>query len=118
VIVAQRLKRMNRILGKLQRMPGTKIARMEDIGGCRAVLANPAELDAVLRRIRRRWDVVRDRDYWRSSSRSAVTGSRNQSPQRATAGTSLGGGYLGGSGLDRVTLLCCRIRAGLTVHRL
>jgi ppGpp synthetase/RelA/SpoT-type nucleotidyltranferase len=63
VIVAQRLKRMNRILGKLQRMPSTKIARMEDIGGCRAVLANPAELDAVLRRIRRRWDVVRDRDY-------------------------------------------------------
>ena len=63
VIVAQRLKRMNRILGKLQRMPGTKIARMEDVGGCRAVLATPSELDGVLRRIRRRWDVVRERDY-------------------------------------------------------
>jgi len=63
VTVAQRLKRMNRILGKLQRMPDTKVARMEDIGGCRAVLATPDELSAVLRRIRRRWDVVRERDY-------------------------------------------------------
>lgn len=63
VVVAQRLKRMNRILGKLQRMPSTKIARMEDIGGCRAVLATPAELTGVLTRIRKRWDVVRERDY-------------------------------------------------------
>lgn len=63
VVVAQRLKRMDRILGKLQRMPDTKVARMEDIGGCRAVLATPAEAAAVLRRIRRRWDVVRERDY-------------------------------------------------------
>jgi GTP pyrophosphokinase len=63
VVVAQRLKRMNRILGKLQRMPRTNIARMEDIGGCRAVLATPAELTGVLTRIRRRWIVVRERDY-------------------------------------------------------
>jgi hypothetical protein len=27
VVVAQRLKRMNRILGKLEPMPGTKVAR-------------------------------------------------------------------------------------------
>lgn len=44
VVVAQRLKRRDRIIGKLQRMPQTKLARMEDIGGCRAVLAAPAEV--------------------------------------------------------------------------
>ncbi len=63
VVVAQRLKRMNRILGKLERMPDTKVARMEDIGGCRAVLRNPSEVMGVLRRIQRRWDVPRLRDY-------------------------------------------------------
>jgi putative GTP pyrophosphokinase len=63
VVVAQRLKRMNRILAKLQRMPDTNVARMEDIGGCRAVLGSPAEVAGVLRRIHRRWDVVRERDY-------------------------------------------------------
>jgi ppGpp synthetase/RelA/SpoT-type nucleotidyltranferase len=63
VVVAQRLKRMDRILGKLQRMPGTNVARLEDIGGCRAVLARPDDVTGVLRRIRKRWDVVRERDY-------------------------------------------------------
>lgn len=63
VVVAQRLKRMDRILGKLRRMPATKLARMEDIAGCRAVLAAPSEVDGVLRRIHKRWDVVRERDY-------------------------------------------------------
>lgn len=63
VVVAQRLKRMDRILGKLQRMPKTRLARMEDIGGCRAVLASPDEVAGVLRRIHRRWQIVRERDY-------------------------------------------------------
>jgi putative GTP pyrophosphokinase len=63
VVVAQRLKRMNRILGKLVRMPDTKVARMEDIGGCRAVLRTPAEAAGVLRRIQRRWEVARLRNY-------------------------------------------------------
>jgi putative GTP pyrophosphokinase len=62
-VVAQRLKRMDRILLKLERMPKTNVVRLEDIGGCRAVLASPAEVNGVLRRIRRRWDVVRERDY-------------------------------------------------------
>lgn len=63
VVVAQRLKRRDRIIGKLRRMPKTKLARMEDIGGCRAVLASPAEIQGVLRRIHRNWDIVRERDY-------------------------------------------------------
>lgn len=64
IIVAQRLKRMPQIVNKLVRFPGTKLARMEDVGGCRAILpgGRPA-IDGVLRRIRRNWDVKRERDY-------------------------------------------------------
>lgn len=64
VIVAQRLKRLPTIIDKLVRMPKTKLARLEDIGGCRAVLpGGRGEIDGVLRRIRRNWNVIRERDY-------------------------------------------------------
>lgn len=64
VIVAQRLKRMPQIVGKLVRFPDTKLARMEDIGGCRAILpGGRSEIGGVMRRIKRNWDVKRERDY-------------------------------------------------------
>lgn len=64
VIVSQRLKRMPTILGKLARLPSMKLSRMEDIGGCRAVLTGGApEVAGVLHRIQRRWTVKRLRDY-------------------------------------------------------
>ncbi len=63
VIVAQRLKRLPQIIHKLGRMPDTKLARMEDIGGCRAVLIDRREIDGVLARIDKNWDVKRRRDY-------------------------------------------------------
>lgn len=64
VIVAQRLKRLPTILDKLIRMPKTNLARLEDIGGCRAVLPGGRhEVEGVLKRIRRNWDVIRERDY-------------------------------------------------------
>lgn len=64
VIVAQRLKRMPQIVHKLVRFPDTKLARMEDVGGCRAVLTGGGdEIYGVLRRIKRNWDVKRIRDY-------------------------------------------------------
>jgi len=46
-------------------MQGTNLARLEDIGGCRAVLQDGEELRRVLRRMRRRWNdtIVRNRDY-------------------------------------------------------
>jgi hypothetical protein len=44
-------------------MPDTKVARLEDIGGCRAVFTESAAIDGVRSRIKRRWDVVRERDY-------------------------------------------------------
>jgi putative GTP pyrophosphokinase len=47
----------------LVRMPAMDITRMEDIGGCRAVLDEPREAAGVLRRIERRWEIARFRDY-------------------------------------------------------
>ncbi len=63
VIVGQRLKRFGRILDKLQRLPSMRLSQMEDIGGCRAVLSNPKEVEAVARRIRRKWEVREESDY-------------------------------------------------------
>jgi putative GTP pyrophosphokinase len=62
--VAQRLKRETQIIDKLARHPRMKLARMQDIGGCRAVLPGGApEVQKVLDRIERaRWDIRGDVD--------------------------------------------------------
>lgn len=39
-IVAQRLKRMPTIISKLERLPWLKLSRMQDVGGCRAIVAS------------------------------------------------------------------------------
>ena len=38
ILVAERLKRMDSIVGKLQREEGMQLYRMQDLGGCRMVL--------------------------------------------------------------------------------
>lgn len=64
LVVAQRLKRTPQVLAKLSRFPKMSLSRMEDVGGCRAVLADGAEVEAVLGRICGRWNVKRPpRDY-------------------------------------------------------
>jgi putative GTP pyrophosphokinase len=64
IIVGQRLKRMPQILNKLQRFPSMRLSQMEDIAGCRAILQGAhAEVTGVLRRVRRNWEVVYERDY-------------------------------------------------------
>lgn len=71
VAVSQRLKRVPRIIRKLQRTVGsptgrTALPRLEDIGGVRAVLRDGAELERVRRRVERYWknDYAREpRDY-------------------------------------------------------
>jgi putative GTP pyrophosphokinase len=63
VPVVQRLKRREQIINKLSRLPDTRLSNMGDIGGCRAVLRDRSQVDAVLRRIRKNWDIhgrVRD----------------------------------------------------------
>lgn len=66
VVVSQRLKRVPRIVRKLHRMGNSNLARIEDIGGCRAVLRDGPELERVKARIVRQWkgSFARDpRDY-------------------------------------------------------
>lgn len=63
VVVVQRLKRAPQIVSTLVRFPTMNLARMEDVGGCRAVLANSGQVNAVRERIEARWDVKRLHDY-------------------------------------------------------
>ena len=46
-IVAQRLKRMPTIISKLSRLPWLKLSRMQDIGGCRAIVSSADDAFAV-----------------------------------------------------------------------
>jgi putative GTP pyrophosphokinase len=57
VPVVQRLKRREQIIFKLVRFPNSKLSNMGDIGGCRAILRDWAQVDGVVRRIRRNWSV-------------------------------------------------------------
>jgi len=59
----QRFKRMDRILPKLLRFPKMRLSQMEDIGGCRAVFETGDDVNAVARRIRRRWPHARISDH-------------------------------------------------------
>lgn len=52
-IVSQRLKRFWTIVDKLEREPTMALSRMQDIGGCRAVLTSIEEIRAVEHRLRR-----------------------------------------------------------------
>jgi putative GTP pyrophosphokinase len=53
VEVTQRLKRIPTILDKLVREPAMELGRMQDFGGCRAVLESIADVRAVERRVTR-----------------------------------------------------------------
>ncbi|HEX3040949.1 MAG TPA: RelA/SpoT domain-containing protein [Solirubrobacterales bacterium] len=67
VVVGQRLKRRPQILNKLERFSSMRLTQMEDIAGCRAILAGGApQVAGVLRRIRRNWDIVGIDDYVKS----------------------------------------------------
>lgn len=63
VEVSQRLKRVPTILGKLQRQPTMKLATMQDIAGCRAVLDSIEELRRVQRRLSKNRPPVHVDDY-------------------------------------------------------
>ena len=63
VLVTQRLKRMSQIVHKLERMPQTNLARLEDIGGCRVILNSPDKIEWLIEKIETTWTVVRKHDY-------------------------------------------------------
>jgi hypothetical protein len=65
VAVGQRLKRKRQIIAKLAR-EGTKLARMQDVGGCRAVVDTAPEVILAADRIERSgpyYDIIRRSDY-------------------------------------------------------
>jgi putative GTP pyrophosphokinase len=65
-IVAQRLKRAPSIILKLQRFPGMKLARMQDIGGLRTIVGSVARVrrvEASYRASRFEHDLVSSKDY-------------------------------------------------------
>ncbi|MDU0327222.1 RelA/SpoT domain-containing protein [Microbacterium sp. KSW2-21] len=64
-VVSQRLKRLPRIVRKLANMGSSNLARLEDIGGTRAVVPGLREQEALCAHIERRWghSIRRTRDY-------------------------------------------------------
>lgn len=58
----QRLKRLIQIVQKLNRHDGMKLSRMQDVGGCRVVLATPHEVSLIATKIERYWS-PRPKDY-------------------------------------------------------
>jgi putative GTP pyrophosphokinase len=63
ITVGQRLKRFPTIVDKLCRHPDMNLARMQDIGGCRAVVATEEEARAIFAHLKRRWAWRREYDY-------------------------------------------------------
>lgn len=67
--LGQRLKQIGTIANKLARMPRTNLARLQDIGGCRATLLDQETVDRTIDALRRRarrgsaWDIVKVDDY-------------------------------------------------------
>lgn len=65
-LVAQRLKRLPSIRAKLQRFGGMKLSRMQDIGGCRAVVSGIAQvfkMDDLYDSSRMKHVLVSEKDY-------------------------------------------------------
>lgn len=63
VEVTQRLKRIPTIVDKLRREPTMQLAKMQDIGGCRAIVESVAEIRSVERRLCRNRLPLRVADY-------------------------------------------------------
>lgn len=67
--ISQRLKQLATITDKLVRMPKTNLARIQDIGGCRATFLDQATVDSAIASIENRarrgttWDIVDIDDY-------------------------------------------------------
>lgn len=63
VFIAQRLKRLPRIVEKLHRHPRMRFSQMQDVGGCRAVLPDQDAVERVRVGIARRWEIITVDDY-------------------------------------------------------
>lgn len=77
-IIAQRLKRVPSILDKIKRFDTMKLSRMQDIGGCRAILPNIGDVNRVLNHFlnsnRSSHDIIRHDDYIEKPKESGYRG--------------------------------------------
>jgi hypothetical protein len=76
-LVAQRLKRLSSIALKLRRFPEMKLSQMQDIGGCRAIVATAADVDKLVERYKKsdlKHKLVHEDDYIRSPKTSGYRG--------------------------------------------
>lgn len=63
-VYGQRLKRVNSILHKLNRMPDIKLSRMQDIGGCRVILSDYEQLRKLYLNLRKSSSILPNyKDY-------------------------------------------------------
>lgn len=63
-IVTYRVKRIDSIISKLKRLPGTQLPRLEDIAGCRCILKNNEEVYKLKRQLEKELFIKSDRnDY-------------------------------------------------------
>jgi len=72
-LVAQRLKRLKSITDKLERMPDLRLNGMQDIAGCRAIVATVSQVDALLRLYEKsdiKHKLVKKNDYIRQPKSS------------------------------------------------
>jgi len=65
-VFAKRLKRYVSIVNKLKRFEKMKLKNMQDIGGCRAIVANPKKLDQVVRMLRKRTEFKNNKGHIRA----------------------------------------------------
>lgn len=63
VEVSQRLKRVTTIIDKLGREPTMALSKMQDIGGCRAILPSVGDVRAIQRRLVKNRTPIRVSDY-------------------------------------------------------
>lgn len=76
-LIAQRIKRLSSIEAKLRRFSSMGLARMQDIGGCRAVVASIPKVDALVDLFKRtgmRHALKREDDYIRNPAASGYRG--------------------------------------------
>ncbi|GAA4751730.1 RelA/SpoT domain-containing protein [Amnibacterium soli] len=76
-LVAQRIKRLPSIVGKLQRFPSMNLARMQDLGGCRAVMPEVQQVHEVVEGLmtgKHKHRLIRQDDYLTSPKGSGYRG--------------------------------------------
>ena len=72
-IVVQRLKRLDSIIGKLERFPTMKLYRIEDLGGCRVIVNSIGDVYASAEKYKNskvRHTFIRERDYIKNPKQS------------------------------------------------